>query len=383
MSGPIRPRPYVGTYETEAALLAAIPTGNDGTFAIVDAGAGTDAVLYIYDATDGWIAITGAPPGGVTTITADTTLPVPGTYATLQAAIDYAESVVVLNGATVTIDVAAGTTLAEQPVITQAMPWLQINGAGAGVNVDTAAFIANTPPGVPTFLRLDAGAEVGAILGSWAMAGAVSSLFLFSASATVRTGTIGGGTCTITGAGSYGMAFFASVVKLENTTIDGQSVGAYFANASQAYANACTFSYGVGCTGGASVSMSGCTMGVSPALSACLGADTGGTVEAGTCTLNVSAAADALSLAMGGTIKAQSLTVNIAGGSTGRFAYLRNGTLVLRSVTAVGGSTGNAIACSEAGMAQVFDAASLSVSYPAGNTLAANTPSAAGLILTS
>ena len=52
---------YRGKYASLVALETAIPTGLDGDYAIVDTGAGNDAVYYIWDAQDGWVS------GGTTT----------------------------------------------------------------------------------------------------------------------------------------------------------------------------------------------------------------------------------------------------------------------------------------------------------------------------
>jgi hypothetical protein len=51
---------FLGKYVSLAALETAHATGEDGDFAIVDPGAGTDALQYIWDAEEGWVA-SGAP----------------------------------------------------------------------------------------------------------------------------------------------------------------------------------------------------------------------------------------------------------------------------------------------------------------------------------
>ena len=56
---------YRGKYTSLANLEAAIPVGNDGDYVIVDAGAGTDAIQYIWDAEEGWLS-------GGTAVAADT-----------------------------------------------------------------------------------------------------------------------------------------------------------------------------------------------------------------------------------------------------------------------------------------------------------------------
>jgi len=52
---------YRGKFVSLVALQTALPTANDGNYAIVDTGTGNDAVYYIWDAEDGWVS------GGTTT----------------------------------------------------------------------------------------------------------------------------------------------------------------------------------------------------------------------------------------------------------------------------------------------------------------------------
>lgn len=66
---------YRGKYTSLANLQAAVPIGNDGDCAIVDAGIGTNAVEYIWDANEGWVlgnstgaSSTDALPEGVTNL---------------------------------------------------------------------------------------------------------------------------------------------------------------------------------------------------------------------------------------------------------------------------------------------------------------------------
>lgn len=51
---------FLGKYISLAALETAHPTGTDGDYSIVDPGAGVEAVEYIWDAEEGWVA-GGAP----------------------------------------------------------------------------------------------------------------------------------------------------------------------------------------------------------------------------------------------------------------------------------------------------------------------------------
>jgi hypothetical protein len=46
---------YRGKFVSLVALQTALPTANDGNYAIVDTGTGNDAVYYIWDAQDGWV----------------------------------------------------------------------------------------------------------------------------------------------------------------------------------------------------------------------------------------------------------------------------------------------------------------------------------------
>jgi hypothetical protein len=50
---------FKGKYTSLANLESAHPTGNDGEYAIVDPGIGTDAVEYIWDADEGWLLASG------------------------------------------------------------------------------------------------------------------------------------------------------------------------------------------------------------------------------------------------------------------------------------------------------------------------------------
>lgn len=52
---------YRGKFVSLVALQTALPTANDGNYAIVDTGTGNDAVYYIWDAQEGWVS------GGETT----------------------------------------------------------------------------------------------------------------------------------------------------------------------------------------------------------------------------------------------------------------------------------------------------------------------------
>lgn len=66
---------YRGKFTSLANLEVAIPVGNDGDYAIIDAGTGTDAIQYIWDTEEGWVsggsvgpADTDALPEGVSNL---------------------------------------------------------------------------------------------------------------------------------------------------------------------------------------------------------------------------------------------------------------------------------------------------------------------------
>ena len=56
---------YRGKFVSLAALQAALPTANDGDYAIVDTGGSNEAQQYIWDAQDGWVS--GGSVSGSTT----------------------------------------------------------------------------------------------------------------------------------------------------------------------------------------------------------------------------------------------------------------------------------------------------------------------------
>ncbi|MDP9076279.1 MAG: hypothetical protein M3O71_02550 [Bacteroidota bacterium] len=73
---------FDGTYVSLVALQAAFPTSLEGHEAIVDPGAGTDAIRYIYDLQDGWIAGGGSGASTFSDLTGS-----PGDNAALAAAL--------------------------------------------------------------------------------------------------------------------------------------------------------------------------------------------------------------------------------------------------------------------------------------------------------
>lgn len=111
---------------------------------------------------------TGGGGSTIPTITADATLNVPATYPTINDALDYVRSAVVLNGAQVTIAVnGAAYVCNEQINITgENLSFVKIS-ATAPVSVDTTGFVVNTLFGVPGFFVV-LNSELGEVTGSWA-----------------------------------------------------------------------------------------------------------------------------------------------------------------------------------------------------------------------
>lgn len=62
-TGDAGPDHFVGKYTSLANLQAAHPTATDGDYGIVDAGSGSNAILYIWDANEGWVVIQGGGGG--------------------------------------------------------------------------------------------------------------------------------------------------------------------------------------------------------------------------------------------------------------------------------------------------------------------------------
>ena len=113
-------------------------------------GSGVSTSLTGSDLT---VTITGGGGGGsITSYNTAQVFAVPGTYATLTAAITAFEDAVWLNGATCQIQIAQGTTLSEQITLTHGdYSALSIVALGTGITVNNSAFTSNTPYG-PAFL---------------------------------------------------------------------------------------------------------------------------------------------------------------------------------------------------------------------------------------
>jgi len=110
--------------------------------------------------------------GGPTipTITADTTLNVPAAYPTINDALDYVRSAVVLNGAQVTIAVNGGAYVCNEQItiVGENLDYVSIV-ATAPVTVNTAGFLPHPVFGAPVFFDIE-NASLGAISGTFAPA---------------------------------------------------------------------------------------------------------------------------------------------------------------------------------------------------------------------
>lgn len=72
---------FKGLFISEAALVSAYPTANPGDYADVDPGVGTDAVRYIWDEDEGWVA--GGSGAGVQSVVAGANISVDNTDPTV------------------------------------------------------------------------------------------------------------------------------------------------------------------------------------------------------------------------------------------------------------------------------------------------------------
>lgn len=123
------------------------------------AGFGTDFFPIFYQ--------TGGGGSTIPTITASVTLNVPATYPTINDALDFVRSAVVLDGALVTIavDGAAYTMTDQLNVIGETFPFVSLV-ATAPVSIDSTAFVVNTPFGVASAFYFNQ-AVFGSIVGAW------------------------------------------------------------------------------------------------------------------------------------------------------------------------------------------------------------------------
>ena len=147
---------YVGGAWVQAPEQGAVQWQQSGTNVGTAGGVSTvnltgSGVSTSLTGSDLTVTITGGGGGGGGSITSYNTaqvFAVPGTYATLTAAITAFEDAVWLNGATCQIQIAQGTTLSEQITLTHGdYSALSIVALGTGITVNNSAFTSNTPYG--------------------------------------------------------------------------------------------------------------------------------------------------------------------------------------------------------------------------------------------
>jgi len=146
---------YKGKYLTEADLNAAFPTGAYGWTAIVDPGTGVDAIEYIWDNEEGWVA--GGSVGPATT----DALPEGSTNLYFTAA--RAIAAVDISGK---VDKVTGKGLSTEDYTTAEKSKLAGIAAGAQVNDVATTLQGNTFNGVSELVQLDATGKLPAIDGS-------------------------------------------------------------------------------------------------------------------------------------------------------------------------------------------------------------------------
>lgn len=127
--------------------------------------------------------------GSIPTIVADTTLNVPADYATVSAAIAFVQSCVVLNDAQVTITVNDTETITDQITLQGAeMPYLHIEGLGAGPTIDGAAFVPSII-GQTAWIYLE-DTTFGEIYGTFRSVNNAANVFLINVSSDSRFGSL-------------------------------------------------------------------------------------------------------------------------------------------------------------------------------------------------
>ena len=153
----------------------------------------------------GGIPINVQPPGGsgggstIPTIVADTTLNVPTDHATINAAIDYVLSCVVLNGAIVTINVESALL----PIINEQIrlhaievPYIHLTNDGS-VAINSTGFV-NSVLGIPAWIDCEE-CTFGEISGTWTKGAGPACIGIFNLRAETTSGSYHLGPCSITG----------------------------------------------------------------------------------------------------------------------------------------------------------------------------------------
>ena len=131
-------------------------------------------------------------------ISVNTTLAVPGTYATVGAAVTYYKSKQWVNGAKCTIEIAAGFVCTEQlNFVDVDYRNLSISALGAGITLNAAGYVADAI-GLRAFIKATR-SVLGEIIGTFTGVNAANSQFLFNDYSETSTGTIAGATATSSG----------------------------------------------------------------------------------------------------------------------------------------------------------------------------------------
>ncbi len=162
---------YVGGAWVQAPEQGAVQWQQSGTNVGTAGGVSTvnltgSGVSTSLTGSDLTVTITGGGGGSITSYNTAQVFAVPGTYATLTAAITAFEDAVWLNGATCQIQIAQGTTLSEQITLTHGdYSALSIVALGTGITVNNSAFTSNTPYGAAFlgFLGISSPNVVGTI----------------------------------------------------------------------------------------------------------------------------------------------------------------------------------------------------------------------------
>ena len=156
-----------GTVKTAGYTVATLPPGLEGmrtyvtdavnpSFTGTLTGGGTVVTPVMFNGT-AWVSESGGGgSGSITAYTTNQTFAVPGTYATLAAAMTAFENAVWLDNATCQIQIAQGTTLSEQITRTSGdYSKLSIVALGTGITVNTTSFVVSPGINVNGFLTFE------------------------------------------------------------------------------------------------------------------------------------------------------------------------------------------------------------------------------------
>lgn len=126
---------FLGKFVDEPALIAAHPVGTDGDYAIIDAGGGTAARQYVWDAEAGWVDSGAVKSGTTTDQLAEGSTNLWFTYARVRSTL--------LTG----LSLLTGGAIAATDTLLQALGKLQVQVTGAQATADAHAGNTNNPHG--------------------------------------------------------------------------------------------------------------------------------------------------------------------------------------------------------------------------------------------